>query len=228
MSQLEHLQTYFGHLRGIPLLKEMVRVQFKGRSAVLSSFGAESSLLLAMVAKVNRDLPVIFLNTGKHFEECLEYKNRLVKELKLTHVIEAGPDEKSLEEEDPLGDLWEKDPDSCCRLRKTWPLSYAVQKHKIKALITGRKRFQTPERQNLHSVEQDAQGIFKINPLAFFTEKEVKEHLDKVPLPEHPLIKKGYLSIGCAPCTSPFCQEGDPRAGRWPQSEEKTECGIHL
>ena len=65
MSQLEHLQTYFGHLRGIPLLKEMVRVQFKGRSAVLSSFGAESSLLLAMVAKVNRDLPVIFLNTGK-------------------------------------------------------------------------------------------------------------------------------------------------------------------
>jgi phosphoadenosine phosphosulfate reductase len=221
MTRLD-LHNQYGHLRGVPLIKVMARVLFRNKCAVLSSFGAESALLLAMVAKVDRDLPVFFLNTGKHFTETLSFKEEIIKKLGLKNIIEVRPESGDLNE-----DLWQERPDLCCDLRKKRPLQKIIQDKGIKAILTGRKRFQTPERQNLLSIEQDDQGLFKINPLAFFTEHEISAQLEKVDLPEHPLVQKGYLSIGCEPCTRPVCKGEDPRKGRWPE-KEKTECGIHL
>lgn len=228
MSHLKYLKDHYGHLRGMALLREILRIQFKNKSAVLSSFGAESSLLLAMVAKVDREVPILFLNTGKHFKETLEYKEMLLKKLFLKNIIEVTPDEEELREHDQDAELWQRNPDLCCQLRKKNPLQKWLKEKGIEALITGRKRFQTPERKNLFSIGQDDQGLFKINPLATFTENEIKNHLDKIDLPQHPLLQQHYLSIGCAPCTRPVCEGESPRSGRWPQDKDKTECGIHL
>jgi phosphoadenosine phosphosulfate reductase len=228
MSKLKDLKNHYGHLRGMALLREIMRIQFKNKSAVLSSFGAESSLLLSMVAKVDRTIPILFLNTGKHFKETLEYKDILLKKLLLKNSIEIIPREEDLREYDQDAELWKRNPDLCCQLRKKNPLQKWLKEKGIEALITGRKRFQTPERKKLASIEQDDQGLFKINPLASFSENEIKNHLDKIDLPQHSLVDKNYFSIGCAPCTRPICEGENPRSGRWPQAKDKTECGIHL
>jgi phosphoadenosine phosphosulfate reductase len=203
-------------------LRVAIEREFHGAIALVSSFGAESASLLHMVARIDRRLPVIFIDTDKHFAQTLEYRDALVARLKLTDVRIAHPDRAEASAEDPRGDLWRDDPDACCTLRKVRPNERALRG--FDAWISGRKRHHGGVRAGLPTVEHD--GVrFKLNPLAAWTPREVSAYMKAHDLPPHPLVAQGFPSIGCWPCTSPT--EGtDARAGRWAGSG-KTECGIH-
>lgn len=192
--------------------------------AVLSSFGAESALLLAIVAEADPEIPVLFLQTGKHFPQTLAYRAELARFLGLKAVIDIHPAALEVQERDPTGELWAFDPDACCRLRKVEPLALATLPYE--ALVTGRKRSQASTRAALPVVEEMPDGQIRLNPLALWTAEDIAQEMARRGLPAHPLVAEGYLSIGCAPCTRPAGQSADPRSGRW-AGLAKTECGIH-
>ncbi|MEW5423632.1 phosphoadenylyl-sulfate reductase [Amorphus sp. 3PC139-8] len=195
-----------------------------GKTAIVSSFGGESAVLLALVAEVAPDAPVIFLETGKHFPETLRHRDQLVARLGLTNVQSIAPDATALSDEDPDGTLWARDTDQCCTIRKVLPLERTLAGYD--AWITGRKRFQAATRNALPFVEWDGQHV-KINPLADWTADDLAAFMDERDLPLHPLTKQGFPSIGCMPCTERVEDGEDARAGRW-RGSGKTECGIHL
>lgn len=235
MSQvsLSRLQNFYGELDAPLLLHAMIREEFAGQIALISSFGADAALLLSMVAQVDPATRVFFLETQKHFPETLDYARTLTERLGLTQVHWLTPDPAMAQRIDPQGDLWSTQPNRCCWLRKVEPLNRAVEEFGIKALITGRKRYQTVERAEMQTIELDEHGIFRINPLALWSKERQKQETAARDLPQHPLVAKGYFSIGCAPCTAPVAAGQDERAGRWAhtigiENEQKTECGIHL
>lgn len=195
--------------------------RFEGRIALVSSFGAEAAVLLHMLAQVDKDVPVLILDTLLLFEETLEYQQRLSTHLGLRDVRPITPDES----QDPERNLHQSDTTACCALRKAAPLEKALTG--FDAVITGRKRHQAQTRRTMASFEQDSKARARINPLAHWSAAQVEAYFITHDLPRHPLVKKGYLSIGCAPCTTPVQAGEDPRAGRW-RAEERTECGIHL
>jgi phosphoadenosine phosphosulfate reductase len=217
----------YGHLDGRKLLEALLAEgPLAGRTALVSSFGAESVVLLHMVAAVDPGTPVIFLDTLKHFGATLAYRDQLVATLGLRDVRSARPDPRHLARYDRDGRLHESDPDSCCDIRKTAPLEQALQG--FDAWITGRKRFQGALRAELPVIESDpAADRIKLNPLADWPAGKIEAYRVSHGLPNHPLLAQGYRSIGCAPCTAPTGEGQDPRAGRW-LGTGKTECGIHL
>jgi phosphoadenosine phosphosulfate reductase len=204
------------------IVRTAIEDVFPGRIALVSSFGADSAVLLHMVSRVNAATPVIFLETGKHFDETLRFRKDLVERLGLLNVIDRTPASSELGRHDPDGELHRRDPDACCTLRKVWPLQDALAQHA--AWFTGRRRDQTAARRRMPVVEAEGPRL-KINPLAGWTEDDVSDYLAAHDLPRHPLVPLGYRSIGCAPCTAPARGE-DARAGRW-AGRLKTECGIH-
>lgn len=219
MSAIETLARYQA-LDGVALIQAMVRDVFPGKIAVTSSFGAESAVLLDMVAQVDPAVPVIFLDTGELFDETLEYRYRLERQLGLTDVRVVRPNHDELVAAE---DLWRTDPDLCCRLRKVLPLERAVAG--FAALIDGRKRGHGFGREDIPTVQM-AGAVAKISPLARWDEDKVTHAFTARGLPAHPLLAQGYRSIGCWPCTRPT-RPGEPaRAGRWAGSA-KSECGIH-
>jgi len=197
---------------------------FAGRIAVVSSFGAESAVLLHMIAAIDRATPVLFLDTGKHFRATLDYRRDLVDHLGLTHVQDILPLEDSVKADDPFGALSMTDKDRCCFIRKVEPMARAVAP--FDAWMTGRKQFQASTRNALPVFESVGPRI-RINPLARLQSDDLQAYAKKHDLPPHPLVAQGYRSIGCMPCTRPVREGEDQRAGRWAGSE-KTECGIHL
>lgn len=218
----DYVEAYAG-LEGRALIATVAN-DFKGRAALLSSFGAESSVLLHMVSEVAPDLPVYFLDTQKLFAETLQYRDQLTRELGLTNVRTITPDANDLLRTDPNGDLHKIDTDLCCHVRKTVPMDSAFKDFDV--MISGRKRFHGAGRADLDFVSiQD--GKLKVEPLAGFTGLDLQSYMQSHHLPSHPLRLQGYRSIGCAPCTSLGGTDSDPRAGRWAGSE-KTECGIHF
>lgn len=206
------------------VLKAAIRAAAPGRAALVTSFGTESAVLLHMVAQIDPDLPVIFLDTGKLFGETLRYRDALVARLGLTDVRSIVPDADDLKAEDPDGILWASRPDRCCYVRKVLPLQRALQG--VETWITGRKRFQGGARGALPLVESQ-DGRVKVNPLAQWSPDDIAAYFARHDLPEHPLKADGYLSIGCMPCTDRASDPGDARSGRW-AGQAKTECGIHL
>ena len=219
------LNGMFDEMDGVSVLRQAVTELLPGDIAIVSSFGADSSVLLHMLAQVDPTLPVYFLETGKHFPETLDYVRTLEKHLGLTNVRWLRPDPKDLARFDPSGDLWETDPDSCCHIRKTEPLEIAIAE--FGGWVTGRKRYQTAERGVLPHFELTSDDRIKVNPLAYFSDADVNAYKITHGLPEHPLFAKGYKSIGCAPCTTIVAEGEDPRAGRW-RGLNKKECGIHF
>ena len=218
------LAAELGSLDGTQLIEPLVRRVFPGRIAVVSSFGTESAVLLALVAEVDPSVPVIFLDTGKHFEETLDYRDRLTAELGLEDVRTVKPDWSHLLDRDPDGALWRRDPDACCRIRKVLPLARALAG--FDAWISGRKRFHGGARRHLPAIEAE-DGRVKVDPLAAWSPARIEAAFAARGLPRHPLSAEGYLSVGCAPCTRPTAPGTDLRAGRWADLR-KTECGIHL
>jgi phosphoadenosine phosphosulfate reductase len=168
---------------------------------------------------------VIFLDTGKLFPETLAHRDELVDWLGLTDVRAIPPDAADLARSDPDGELWRREPDLCCHIRKTEPLDQALAG--FAGWITGRKRFQGGVRASLPAVETDpVTGQLKLNPLANWSLEDIRHYRRLRQLPLHPLLARGYPSIGCAPCTRAIREGEDIRAGRWSQLD-KTECGIH-
>lgn len=205
---------------------QTARDEFGDRLAAVSSFGAESAVLLHLIAQVDPQTPVLFLETGMHFPETTAHRQALTARLGLTNVRLLTPDTAEHAAEDPDDTLHQRDVDACCALRKVRPLDRALEG--FDAWITGRKRFQAETRERLALFETDAaSGRVKINPLANWAPHDIETYLDAEHLPRHPLVAEGYPSIGCWPCTSPVAAGEDPRAGRW-RGEAKTECGIHV
>jgi len=232
-TSCSRLQAFYGHLDAIPLLRIMIREEFPGKIALISSFGADAALLLSMVAEIEPATPVLFLETQKHFPETLAYAKALSEKLGLVNVQWLTPDPALVARTDANGELWKIQPNRCCWLRKVEPLNRAIEQSGIQALITGRKRYQTTQRAEMQTIELDDKGIFRINPLALWDKDMQKKETLTRGLPEHPLVAKNYPSIGCAPCTQPVSGGSDERAGRWAHTigideDKKTECGIHL
>jgi phosphoadenosine phosphosulfate reductase len=196
---------------------------FPGRIAVVSSFAAESVVLLHHVAEIDPTVPVLFLNTGKLFGETLRYRDRLQDVLGLTDVRGIGPHPEDRKAADPEGTLWSRDPDACCHFRKVVPLSRAVAG--FDATITGRKRFQTATRATMDRIEL-VDGRFRLNPLVDWSLDELAAYAEAKGLPKHPLVLDGYPSIGCMPCTRRVAAGEGYREGRW-AGFDKDECGIH-
>lgn len=192
--------------------------------ALVSSFGAESAVLLHLAAQVSKDIPVLFLDTGMLFGQTLDYRKQLAARLGLTDVRDLRPQFQDLAVHDPDAKLWQSDTDACCHVRKVLPLDRALGG--FDAWITGRKRFHGGDRLRLKVVEQNETHI-KFNPLANWGKAELDAYVAEHDLPQHPLTAFGYPSIGCWPCTQPVEEGEDVRAGRWAGSE-KTECGIHM
>jgi len=207
------------------VLEDAIAQRFKGRIALVSSFGTESAILLHMIAQIDRATPVIFLDTGKLFAETLAYRDALVARLGLTGVRNIRPSGAQLAAYDPDGRLWQKDVDLCCAIRKTNPLDEALEG--FEAWITGRKRSQSGTRAHMDVIETGPDGRVTVNPLAFWDEAQIAAYFDAHDLPRHPLEAEGYTSIGCATCTLKPLPGQDRRSGRW-AGLDKVECGIHM
>lgn len=196
---------------------------FPGKIAVISSFAAESVVLLHHVAQIDPATPVLFLNTHKLFGETMRYRDRVQETLGLTDIRAVGPHPDDRRAQDPEGTLWSRDPDACCHFRKVVPLRRALMG--FDAVVTGRKRFQTSERTTMERVEL-ADGRVRFNPLVDWSLPKLLAYMDEHRLPKHPLINDGYPSIGCIPCTRRVAAGEGYRDGRWAGSD-KVECGIH-
>jgi len=205
------------------ILELALKAEFAGKTAVVSSFGSESVVLLHMIAQIDPTTPVIFLNTGKLFGETLRYRDLLQDELGLVDVRSIGPHPADRAAQDPNGELWAKSTDACCNFRKVIPLKRALEG--FSAQITGRKRFQTNARSQMEPVEF-FEGRFRFNPLTDWTLADIEAYMAKHNLPAHPLVEDGYPSIGCMPCTRRVLSGEGYRDGRW-SGTDKDECGIH-
>ena len=208
---------------GVDILAPLIEQHFKGRIALVSSFGSESAVLLHMASEIDRSLPIIFLDTGKLFWETIAYRSKLVDRLGLTDISIMKPDAAQLAVSDPDGALHRINPDMCCHTRKTEPLARALRG--FDAWISGRKRFHGGLRADIPTLEV-IDGHLKVEPLARFTAADIENYIDHYELPRHPLVEHGYRSIGCMPCTVKGGTSDNPRAGRW-AGLAKSECGIH-
>jgi phosphoadenosine phosphosulfate reductase len=200
------------------------RFLFPGRIALVSSFGADAVVLLHMVSRIDRHMPVIFLETGKHFPETLAYRDMLAERLDLRDVRSVAATPQAVAADDPDGTLHQRAPDLCCHVRKSIPMTRALQG--FDCWITGRKAHQTSQRAQLPLYEAQDRWL-KLNPLHDWTAADVADWRRRHDLPAHPLVARGYPSIGCACCTARVADGADPRSGRW-AGQEKTECGIHF
>jgi len=220
---LSRLEDRFAKVKASSLLRLAIEDLFPGRIALVSSFGADSVVLLHMVSQIDPNTPVVFVDTGQHFEETLSYRDALVARLGLTNLINAEPDAAVTAAEDPEKFLFASDPDRCCDIRKVEPLARALDGYD--AWITGRKGFQSATRSRVPLFEAEGDRV-KVNPLVGWSASDLLDYIRAADLPPHPLVAKGFPSIGCLPCTSRVAPGEDPRAGRW-RGRTKSECGIH-
>lgn len=222
VARVRDLNARYRHHSATSVMQAALRDT--GNNALVSSFGAESIVLLHMAAVIDRNTPVLFIDTEMLFTETLVYQTEVSERLGLTNlqIIRAA----DIATRDPDGTLHQRDTDACCALRKTEPLNKALAGYD--GWITGRKRFQSGTRAALEFFEiEDGTGRIKVNPLAHWAPEDVRAYMEENRLPRHPLVAKGYPSIGCFPCTSPVADGEDPRAGRW-RDQNKDECGIHF
>jgi phosphoadenosine phosphosulfate reductase len=218
------LEALHGDKPADRLLEAVLADKVAGSVAIVSSFGAESAVLLHLAAGVDPAVPVIFIDTRRLFPETLAYRDALIRRLGLTDVRTIGPTASDEERLDPRGALFATDPDRCCHFRKVVPLASELQP--FAAWVSGRKRHQAVTRSALPIFEADAAHL-KVNPLATWTPQHIAAYARAHDLPAHPLVARGYPSIGCMPCTTPVNASEDGRAGRW-RDQDKIECGIHV
>ncbi len=200
--------------------------EFSSTMALATSFGAESAVLLHMVTQIDPNITVLFTNTGFHFKETLEHRDKLVERLHL-NLRELKPETPTEEFLAKNGKLYETNPDACCAVNKIAPFEKTLKDYQ--AWITGIRRNQADTRKDRPFVTPDRGTMVKISPLLNWNSKMFWDYAKKYDLPYHPLWEKGYLSIGCSPetCTRPVQLGEDPRAGRW-SGKNKIECGIHV
>ncbi len=207
----------------IEMLTVLLTENILGDAAIVSSFGAESAVLLHLIGSIDPNMPVLFLETDKHFAETLAYRDTLTARIGLTDLRNITPDPALLSRKDENGLRWSYDPDGCCDIRKVQPLRAALAP--FDAQFTGRKAFQSKTRSALPRFEIE-EGRLKVNPLADWDKIRIEAYITEHDLPAHPLVTAGYPSIGCSPCTSKVAPGEDARSGRW-KGWDKVECGIH-
>jgi phosphoadenosine phosphosulfate reductase len=224
-DRVSALNARYRHHGATAVLEHALKDAEVGRIALVSSFGAESVVLLHLVSMMDRNLPVLFIDTEMLFAETLAYQLELTDRLRLTNVqtIKARREDIFLRDNESVLHL--HDPDACCHLRKVEPLERALAPYD--SWITGRKRYQGATRADLDFFENEGDIRIKVNPLVHWATADLQEYIAENRLPRHPLVAKGYPSIGCAPCTTRVNDGEDPRAGRW-RDLEKEECGIHF
>ena len=198
-----------------------------GLECVTCSFQAECVALVHMLVSRRHDIPVLFLDTGYHFPETYEYRDRIAAEWNL-NLINLLPKQTVAQQESQFGILYQTAPDRCCGMRKVEPLFGALEGYDT--WFTGLRREQSKTRVELQPVGDftlpSGKRLRKVSPLAEWSTRAVWEYLKQHGIPLLPLYEEGYTSIGCAPCTSLPLDPGDPRSGRW--SGKKLECGIHI
>ena len=219
------LNARYRHHGATAVLERALTDPDLGKVALVSSFGAESVVLLHLVSVIAPETPVLFVDTRMLFQETLDYQRELAEKLALCDIRTIRAHPKRVEFEDPDGTLNEFNTDACCNIRKVEPLERALKD--FDGWITGRKRYQGSTRQDVDFFEAEGETRIKVNPLAHWGREDLEDYIVNNRLPRHPLVAKGYPSIGCAPCTSPVKPGEDPRAGRW-RGSNKTECGIHF
>ena len=201
------------------------RREFGSKLLFTSSFGAGSGVLLHLWSEVARELPVVFLDTGFLFPETLAYRDQLAEQLKLNvEVVRPKVGREEFLRENGAN-IYEFNPDYCCEHNKVDPLKPYLAR--AEGWISGLRRDQSKARAETPILLPTEEGPIKVHPLATMTAAEAKAYVIEHGIPEHPLVARRYLSIGCAPCTRPVEEGEDERAGRW-AGREKTECGIHL
>lgn len=198
---------------------------FHPNIAFACSFGAEDVVLVDMLVKIRKDAKIFYLDTDLFFKETYEVRDKLISKYGIKPIRFAP--ELTLEEmKEKYGpELWKRDPDLCCKIRKVEPLKKALGE--LDAWITGIRREQAPTRANAKVVEWDSKfNLVKFNPLARWKWNDVWDYIRKHSVPYNVLHDRNYPSIGCEPCTAPVKPGEDPRTGRW-KGFEKTECGLH-
>jgi len=193
--------------------------------AFACSFGAEDVVLVDMLQKISPKTDIFYLDTDFHFKETYETRDRIAARygIEFIQVKSNLTPEEQAEQYGP--ELWRKDPNLCCNLRKVEPLTRILAKYD--AWITGIRRDQAPTRANAKKVEYDTKfGLVKFNPLASWTSDDVWDYIRRHDVIYNPLHDRQYPSIGCEHCTRPVRPGEDPRAGRW-SGFDKTECGLH-
>lgn len=195
-----------------------------GGSYVVAS-NMQDAVLIDLAAKIRAGVDVLFLNTGYHFAETIGTRDA-VEAVYDVHVVNVTPEHTVAEQDQLHGkDLFAREPNECCRMRKVEPLGKALRGYS--AWVTGLRRVEAPTRANAPVISFDeAFKLVKINPLATWTDEEMQHYIDENDLLVNPLVYEGYPSIGCAPCTMKPADGADPRSGRW-QGLPKTECGLH-
>ena len=197
--------------------------EFGESAAATSSFQTQSVPLLHLIAETTPQLPILFLDTGFHFPETLEFRDHLQEEFGLnvrslkTRMGHGGFRQK-------YGELHRRDPDLCCHLNKVEPLERALEEYRV--WVSGIRRDQTKQREDTSVVSQLDNGLYKVCPMVRWSSRDIWQHIHKHALPAHPLFYEGYLSIGCAPCTRRPDGDESERDGRWANSD-KAECGLH-
>lgn len=225
VERVAELNARYRHHGATAVLERAMSDPQVGRIALVSSFGAESVVLLHLVSVIDRTIPVLVIDTEMLFAETIAYQTEVANKLGLTNIQRVMAERAKLDFEDPDGTLHQFSTNACCALRKTEPLERALGAYD--AWITGRKRYQGASRASVDFFESETDIRIKVNPLAHWGREDLEEYMINNRLPRHPLVAKGYPSIGCAPCTSPVKPGEDTRAGRW-RGSDKTECGIHF
>jgi phosphoadenosine phosphosulfate reductase len=196
---------------------------FGGNYIVASNM--QDAVLVDLAAKVRPGVDVLFLDTGYHFVETIGTRDA-VEAVYDINVVNVTPENNVAKQDELYGkDLFAREPNECCRMRKVEPLSKALRGYT--AWVTGIRRVEAPTRANAPLISWDkAFGLVKINPLAAWTDEDIQDYIDANGVLVNPLVFEGYPSIGCAPCTAKPAEGADPRSGRW-AGLSKTECGLH-
>ncbi len=224
-ERVEALNARYRHHSATAVLEHALKDTDLGRVALVSSFGAESVVLLHLVSVMAPETPVLFIDTRMLFPETLAYQREVAEALHLCDVRTIRAPQPRVAFEDPDNTLHQFNTDACCHVRKVEPLNRALGQ--FDGWITGRKRYQSGTRLAVEFFEAEGDTRIKVNPLAHWGRDDIDDYMVNNRLPRHPLVARGFPSIGCAPCTSAVKQGEDPRAGRW-RGTEKTECGIHF
>lgn len=199
--------------------------EFGERLCLSCSWQKQSSVLVHLVAELGLEVDIVELDTHLFFKETYETRERLVERYGLRLIVpEVLTIAEQHKREGP--NLWETSPDRCCHIRKVEPLLRALDPYD--AWVSGIRRDQSPSRAGIRKVERSERyGVWKIQPLADWTEKDIWRYIVQNDIPYNPLHDAGYRSIGCMPCTRPTRPDEEERAGRWAGSD-KLECGIHV
>lgn len=189
-----------------------------------SSFQSHSLVLLHILSRIDNTIPVYFINTGYHFTETLLFRDEVATSFGL-NVIDLKSDVPKFMQRDSEGKLlFASDPDHCCYLNKTQPMDGILRSHDV--WINGVRADQSSVRASMKEIQPSIHGTVRYHPMLAWTSKMIWEYRTEHKLPTHPLEKKGYISIGCEPCTRRINPSMQEREARW-YGLKKVECGLH-